>query len=194
MRGRLSVSHSAKLLAMKAADKLSMFLMMNKLMGSDLLEWDWYRSEDLNPNWLPMMNHSVNVDSRLPGKHGIACTMRYSAISIVTDYWQIGMDSQRLTSRKRTLRTGAESPVLITAGSDWLLSMFFWSQLWDTVLLRQPWYTCTRGCVLWVNMLRRQPWLGSYPLGKHPRLVGYCLTLLWGWNQWDKITVLSQMA
>ena len=82
----LCLSRSTISLAMNIPDELSIFLVMDPLLGSGLLEWGWYHSEDLNPDWVPIMNQSAKVDSRLSGEHRIACVMRYSAISIVTNY------------------------------------------------------------------------------------------------------------
>ena len=78
------MSRSVKLLVMNAAAELSMFLVIDPLMVSDLLEWYWHHSENINHDWFLMMIQSTKSDSRLSGEHGTACAMRYSVISIVT--------------------------------------------------------------------------------------------------------------
>ena len=50
--GCLCLSRREKTLAVKSAAELSMFLVMDPLMGSDLLEWGWQYSKDSNPQVL----------------------------------------------------------------------------------------------------------------------------------------------
>ena len=81
-----------------------MFLVIDPLIVSDLLEWGWHHSEDVNPDSFPMMTQSAKADLRLAGDHRIAYMMRYSVISIMTGSWWLGIDFQRLASRKIFLR------------------------------------------------------------------------------------------
>ena len=84
MSRRLCLSRSEKSLSMKAAAELSIFLVMGPLIGSDLLEWGWKHSVDLDPYWFPMLTQYAKADSRLSGEHGIACAMVWYVVSIVT--------------------------------------------------------------------------------------------------------------
>ena len=83
MSGRLCLSRSIIPLAMNAVAGILTFLVMDPLIGSELLEWGWHHSEDINPDWFPMMTQSSKVDSRLSGEHGIFYTMKCFVISIV---------------------------------------------------------------------------------------------------------------
>ena len=62
MSVNLCLPRSGSLLAMNATAELSMCMVIDPLMGSDLLEWGWHHLEDLNPDWFPIMTQSTKVD------------------------------------------------------------------------------------------------------------------------------------